>query len=181
MALITCPECGREISDKAVACPGCGFPVDNYAQSDNRSELDKLVDDIWLRNPVQRVNAIKELQKATGMSLKEAKEAMDIKYDSQEGKLIKANVRAIEKERQKQNREDLKNAFSALANLSGKDKTSRCPKCRSTQITYGGNRPSIGRALVGGAVAGGAGAAIGGLTGKKGYAVCLNCGKRWKI
>lgn len=27
MALINCPECGREISDKAPACPGCGVPV----------------------------------------------------------------------------------------------------------------------------------------------------------
>lgn len=27
MALIHCPECGREISDKAVVCPGCGAPV----------------------------------------------------------------------------------------------------------------------------------------------------------
>lgn len=27
MALIKCSECGREISDKAEACPGCGAPV----------------------------------------------------------------------------------------------------------------------------------------------------------
>lgn len=27
MALTNCPECGREISDKATACPGCGAPV----------------------------------------------------------------------------------------------------------------------------------------------------------
>jgi len=27
MALIRCPECGREISDKATACPGCGYPM----------------------------------------------------------------------------------------------------------------------------------------------------------
>ena len=27
MALITCPECGKEISDKATACPNCGCPV----------------------------------------------------------------------------------------------------------------------------------------------------------
>jgi len=27
MALISCGECGREISDKAAACPGCGAPV----------------------------------------------------------------------------------------------------------------------------------------------------------
>lgn len=26
MALITCPECEREVSDKAAACPNCGYP-----------------------------------------------------------------------------------------------------------------------------------------------------------
>lgn len=28
MALIKCPECGKEISDKASACPNCGNPMD---------------------------------------------------------------------------------------------------------------------------------------------------------
>ena len=27
MALIKCPECGKEISDKAAACPNCGMPL----------------------------------------------------------------------------------------------------------------------------------------------------------
>ncbi len=27
MALIKCPECGREVSDKAAACPQCGYPL----------------------------------------------------------------------------------------------------------------------------------------------------------
>lgn len=27
MALIQCPECSKEISDKAAACPSCGTPV----------------------------------------------------------------------------------------------------------------------------------------------------------
>lgn len=27
MALITCPECGKEISDKATTCPNCGMPL----------------------------------------------------------------------------------------------------------------------------------------------------------
>lgn len=180
MALITCPECGREISDKAVSCPGCGFPVQDNPV-DERSDLDRLVDEIWMRNPVQRVNAIKELQKATGMGLKEAKEVMDDKYNSLEGKEAKANVRFAHKEKQRQNKENMKNAISTLASVTSGSKISHCPKCRSTQITYGGSRISLGRAVVGGAVAGPAGATLGGLTGKKGYAVCLNCGKRWKI
>ena len=27
MALIACPECGRQISTEAKACPGCGYPM----------------------------------------------------------------------------------------------------------------------------------------------------------
>lgn len=27
MALIKCPECGIEVSDKALACPKCAFPI----------------------------------------------------------------------------------------------------------------------------------------------------------
>lgn len=29
MTLIKCPECGKEISDKAAACPNCGCPINN--------------------------------------------------------------------------------------------------------------------------------------------------------
>ncbi|HCJ6434223.1 zinc ribbon domain-containing protein [Acinetobacter baumannii] len=28
MALISCPECKREISDQAKSCPHCGFPIE---------------------------------------------------------------------------------------------------------------------------------------------------------
>lgn len=35
MALIICPECGKEFSDKAAACPNCGCPTDYIASSDN--------------------------------------------------------------------------------------------------------------------------------------------------
>lgn len=27
MSMIACPECGKEISDKAASCPGCGAPI----------------------------------------------------------------------------------------------------------------------------------------------------------
>lgn len=31
MALIKCPECGREISDKASSCPHCGYPIESLS------------------------------------------------------------------------------------------------------------------------------------------------------
>ena len=34
MALISCPECGKEISDKAIACPNCGNPMNQQAQQE---------------------------------------------------------------------------------------------------------------------------------------------------
>ena len=41
MALIKCPECGKEISDKAKSCPKCGYPI-NYDDQlyDDESEDD---------------------------------------------------------------------------------------------------------------------------------------------
>lgn len=38
MALIKCPECGREISDKAVSCPNCGCPI-NIQEIKNTNDI----------------------------------------------------------------------------------------------------------------------------------------------
>lgn len=38
MALIKCPECGREISDKATACPGCGCPINQSVATTQQHE-----------------------------------------------------------------------------------------------------------------------------------------------
>lgn len=42
MALINCPECGRRVSDKAAACPGCGYPIAGTEREDggNRERKD---------------------------------------------------------------------------------------------------------------------------------------------
>lgn len=32
MALIKCPECGKEISDKAESCINCGFPISKHIE-----------------------------------------------------------------------------------------------------------------------------------------------------
>lgn len=40
MALINCPECEKEISDKAVNCPHCGFPVTTNNQLEGQNDID---------------------------------------------------------------------------------------------------------------------------------------------
>ena len=45
MALIQCSECGREISDKAAACVGCGAPVQPTSSKANEPVSVKLNSD----------------------------------------------------------------------------------------------------------------------------------------
>ena len=30
MPIINCPECGKQVSDRAVQCPNCGFGVNSF-------------------------------------------------------------------------------------------------------------------------------------------------------
>ena len=42
MTLINCPDCGKEVSDKAEACPFCGYPFTvgkKEAQQDIQNEV----------------------------------------------------------------------------------------------------------------------------------------------
>ena len=54
MALIKCPECEKKISDKANACPNCGYPVNRYLVE--RSE--KLQETIILNGLCNRVKGL---------------------------------------------------------------------------------------------------------------------------
>ena len=43
MALITCPECSKRISDRAVECPHCGFPIGERPEHAGRTRARKPV------------------------------------------------------------------------------------------------------------------------------------------
>ena len=123
---------------------------------------------------------IKEICKLTGASKKEAKDAIEkIKHPNGKQwlleKEIEENKRMDEIQEQKLQKKVLEQQESVLRNMA------KCPRCGSTSISYDTKKLSIGRALVGDAIAGAPGAIMGGLSSKKGYAVCLNCGKRWKV
>lgn len=36
--MITCPECGKEISDRAVSCPHCGYPIQIFVNKEEKIE-----------------------------------------------------------------------------------------------------------------------------------------------
>lgn len=41
MALIICPECGKEISDKAILCPNCGYPIAEHFLEQRKNAKEK--------------------------------------------------------------------------------------------------------------------------------------------
>ena len=58
MALIKCPECGKEISDKANQCIHCGYPL---SQLPNNNNVDiQLSDDQCPCCKVNKQNIIKD-------------------------------------------------------------------------------------------------------------------------
>lgn len=186
MALIKCPECGREISDKAVSCPGCGCPVE-FMSSEKKSPYDETLDyicekylssDTWDNN--QMAKAVKEFRGITGLSFKDARNEIHKKRYGETYAEARQELKARRKEENRQLNAQIVHNLNTIQNAFGGGKVARCPKCHSTSISYQ-DKISVGRAVVGGTVAGGTGAVLGGLTGKKGYAVCLKCGKRWKI
>lgn len=78
--------------------------------------------------------------------------------------------RQAEKQYEKERLEQLK-----------RDKIPYCPKCHSTSLTYQNKKLSVGRAITGKILFGEEGAILGGLSSKKGYVKCLNCGHKWKL
>ena len=54
MALIKCPECGKEISDKSSQCIHCGYPLDEL-KINNTNQLYKIVLTDYGKNKVQTI------------------------------------------------------------------------------------------------------------------------------
>lgn len=72
MALIKCPECGEEISDKAKLCIHCGFPINEYLTENN----DKDEDDITHINCKEEIlndsNSLTDKQSGSEKNLEQA-------------------------------------------------------------------------------------------------------------
>lgn len=52
MPLIACPDCGREVSDAAKACPACGFPIAEKQAAAAPAPTDELLAEVrpsWWR------------------------------------------------------------------------------------------------------------------------------------
>ena len=174
MALITCPECGKQISDKAPACIHCGYPlqeqppINNTASSASNSK--KVAIPSFATPTPQKIPAIKVVREITGMSLAEAKDFVEqnVPYlivkdglSDNQANLIAHKFREVNVDAR---------IFDSSAPVSfvnpQKDKdVICCPQCGSTQYHAGAR----GFSLVTGFIGSG-----------KTVLTCLQCGHRWK-
>lgn len=153
MALIKCPECGKEISDKAVQCIHCGFPLD---QNNDICVIDGVAHDLALikekllsanRNNSDMINQISEelAYKVGSISIYAGRELANIILET--GEIPKTYD------------------GSHLTLKSNRDSKICCPKCGSTQITTGARGYSI----------------VSGFWGSnKTVNRCAKCGHTWK-
>ena len=56
MALLKCPECGKEISDKATSCPNCGYPI-NAATIHTENGNDEIFLDEYKDDEIEDTNS----------------------------------------------------------------------------------------------------------------------------
>jgi len=110
MSLIKCPECGNAISDKAISCPHCGYPLSLYKapldqieekkQESVQSEPGQItikghtvdLEKIFSDNDDDVFYAARALSAAVGISIPEAKIIIDA-YLEEDGKPTSRNQR----------------------------------------------------------------------------------------
>lgn len=73
MALVNCPECGKEVSTHAEACPNCGCPKDVILESvEKRTEKLKPVEELTEEEQAKRkanLDKLEELSEAYEQAL----------------------------------------------------------------------------------------------------------------
>ena len=83
MALIVCPECGKEISDKSEACIHCGYPLINMVNT--KCNINGVVYDFKEELPIallekreEYISAIGKIRKKTSLTLTDGCDLVDI-------------------------------------------------------------------------------------------------------
>jgi hypothetical protein len=77
MALINCPECGKQISNLATFCPDCGYPLQKSTISNNRQLNDIETEVKRLIASGEVISAVKYYKDNMNCGLKEAKDKVD--------------------------------------------------------------------------------------------------------
>ncbi len=115
MALIKCPECGREISDRSDKCIHCGYPLEKESEQViiNGVTFEKK----YFCDPnISQIDKIRILRQKLGLSLEVAKNTLEPWTNTSN---IPNSVTLITETQQKERERNIV----------------KCPKCGSTAIS----------------------------------------------
>lgn len=168
MALITCPECGKQISDQAEACPNCGYPLKKQTVSvaSHGNGLQKITLNTKTVPPSKKIECIKLVCEANNMGLAKAKQLVE---SGDVAAVIRENIEPDKAQKIVKSFLDL-GAYACAFNMGEADPTYGagkivCPKCGSTEIHAGARGFSLMTGFIG--------------SGKT-VITCLRCGYKWK-
>lgn len=110
MSLIKCPECGKEISDKATSCPNCGFPIEDFLNNFDdtkicrsckkpytkieREHIATGINGMWIFHEIAYCDNCKEKVDLDNLKSRKAYEQKE-KISEANAKNISATVRAV--------------------------------------------------------------------------------------
>ena len=135
MALINCPECNNQISDKAKCCPHCGFPIDNISKKENKCSIilentignDYIITE-WLINNCNysRVYSKKLISSMPSVIISNVSltKAQELQSKLQ---LLKATTKIVTGNNQEE----------VIINKTENKDVLKCPRCGSTQVAIG--------------------------------------------
>ena len=160
MALIKCPECGKDVSDKAKACIHCGYPLQKEIQycpycGKENSKKNSICE---FCGKSFKKNNNTELVEKNVTNLNEFKKELDSPND-----IIELQKEQLEQERKQY------------------DSQAKCPRCGSISLSCNKKGYGVGKAAAGALVFGGIGLLAGGIGANKTIVTCLNCGYKFKI
>lgn len=143
MALIKCPECGKEISDKSKMCIHCGYPINEHIVEEQNEIYDvvfteiapfagTLFDKIF---EITKMNHDEELNKFTNLPSRMFTGLTKDSADFVQKELRKYRCKfELQRSSECENHELNNNIQNYISKLNA---PIACPKCGSTQIATG--------------------------------------------
>ncbi len=93
MALIDCPECGREVSNAADSCPHCGYPVKKYIEDMQKKRLEYERQQKKEKEQVKKIEVNTEKKNAKQKTKSEAKETTKYPVDNKKAKKLEEKIK----------------------------------------------------------------------------------------
>lgn len=166
MALVKCPECNNEVSDKAKFCPNCGYPIN---EENNVEQEYQFCMYCGIRN-FMTAQYCQNCGKTLASSVDADNEKSLVKSGEQERLDDFINNELSSKEKDSDLQSENQRSYNAAS----------CPICGSTAIVANKKGYGIGKGLVGVVAVGPLGLLAGGIGANKLIVTCLNCGHRFE-